>query len=159
MLIPPLISYVILILMMTVLWFVFRRINNAAIVDFGWGFGFVLVGLVYLVAAPGLIERRILLSFLMVLWGEGSRGICSETVYFPASRRMEDTRISGRGGKRTSIESFSLSFNFRHCSSFFFLHPCCSLPPTELRHFQLLNGSAPGCGLLASSVRPLPIFN
>ena len=69
MIIPVLLSYAILVVMMTTIWLVFRRMNNAAIVDVGWGSGFVIVGLVYLVMGQGLIERRLLLSALMLIWG------------------------------------------------------------------------------------------
>ena len=69
MIIPVLLSYLILVVMMTIIWMVFRRMDNAAIVDVGWGSGFVIVGLVYLVMGQGLIERRLLLSALMLIWG------------------------------------------------------------------------------------------
>jgi steroid 5-alpha reductase family enzyme len=69
MLLLPLTSYAILIVMMTAIWLVFRRIDNAAIVDVGWGSGFVIVGLVYAIQGQGLFERRLLVGSLMILWG------------------------------------------------------------------------------------------
>lgn len=69
MIVPALLSYAILAVMMTAIWLMFRKMNNAAIVDVGWGSGFVIVGLVYLVMGQGLIERRLLLSALMLIWG------------------------------------------------------------------------------------------
>ncbi len=66
---PLLTGYAFLVIMMMIIWLVFRRMNNAAIVDCGWGFGFVVLGLVYAALAGGALERRILVSTLMVLWG------------------------------------------------------------------------------------------
>jgi len=66
---PPLISYATLVIMMTIIWLVFRRTNNAAIVDVGWGGGFVIVGILYAALGEGLFERRILVGALMVIWG------------------------------------------------------------------------------------------
>ena len=69
MFVPLLISYAVLVATMTIIWLVFRSINNAAIVDVGWGGGFVIVGIIYAALGQGLLERRLLVSALMVLWG------------------------------------------------------------------------------------------
>ena len=69
MLIPLVTSYAILVVMMTSIWLVFRKMNNAAIVDVGWGSGFVIVGLVYAAMGQGLMERKLLISALMLIWG------------------------------------------------------------------------------------------
>ncbi len=69
MLLAPLLAYAILAALMAILWLVFRRMNNAAIVDAGWGSGFVIVALVYLFMADGFIGRRILLCSMAGIWG------------------------------------------------------------------------------------------
>ncbi len=62
-------GYAILVIMMATVWLIYRRIDNAAIVDVGWGGGFAILGLVFFLLGQGLPERRVLISVLMVLWG------------------------------------------------------------------------------------------
>ena len=69
MVVSVVIGYAVLAVLMTVIWLEFRRINNAAIVDVGWGGGFVILGILYTALGDGLLERRILVGALMILWG------------------------------------------------------------------------------------------
>ncbi len=63
MLFTPLAGYAILAAMMAILWLIFRRISNAAVVGVGGGSGFVIIALVYLDMAHGFVGRRFLATF------------------------------------------------------------------------------------------------
>lgn len=59
----------VIIAMMTLLWIMSILIRNVSIVDLFWGFGFVLVCLVYFLKTDGLAIRRIVILTMVVLWG------------------------------------------------------------------------------------------
>ncbi len=59
----------VIIAMMILLWIMSTLIRNVSIVDLFWGFGFVLVGLVYFLQTEGLAIRRIVILTMVVLWG------------------------------------------------------------------------------------------
>jgi len=63
-------SFAILFLLMCVVWLWFRRIDNAAVVDVGWGNGFAIAAVVSLLLSPGWTERNLLVAALVVFWGE-----------------------------------------------------------------------------------------
>ncbi|MBN1855042.1 MAG: DUF1295 domain-containing protein [Pirellulales bacterium] len=54
--------------MMTVLWFVQRRIGNAGIVDPGWAASIGLLGCFYAITSSGYPPRRILVAALIGTW-------------------------------------------------------------------------------------------
>lgn len=58
-----------LISMMTVLWVIAIRTNNASIVDVGWGLGFMLVALISFALLDGVVVRKILMTGMITLWG------------------------------------------------------------------------------------------
>ncbi len=58
-----------LVVLMTGLWVVGRRIDNAAVVDVGWGTGFAILALVYFILGDGFFDRRLLMMILVVFWG------------------------------------------------------------------------------------------
>jgi steroid 5-alpha reductase family enzyme len=107
--VPVLISYAVLVVMMTIIWLVFRRINNAAIVDVGWGSGFVIVGIVYAAMGEGLLERRILVGALMILWGGRlAWHLLRDRVLSgkPEDGRYQDIRARWRDGINTKFFFF-----------------------------------------------------
>ncbi len=63
------VGFGILFVMMTGLWAVNVRRNNAAIVDVGWGAGYALMALVALTMADGYGPRRVLIATLVGIWG------------------------------------------------------------------------------------------
>ena len=68
--IPTLVAgLAVLVVMMTVLWLVFLRINNAAIVDVGWGMGYSLIALMSCLMTDGVTARKVLVTAMVVLWG------------------------------------------------------------------------------------------
>jgi steroid 5-alpha reductase family enzyme len=54
--------------LMTLVWIVSRRIQNAGIVDIAWSAGFAPIALMYAVGAPGDVTRRALIAGMVVLW-------------------------------------------------------------------------------------------
>ncbi len=63
-------GFVLLFALMTVIWFWFRRIQNAAVVDVGWGNGFAIMAVVAFFLIDGWIWRQVLVAALVVFWGE-----------------------------------------------------------------------------------------
>lgn len=55
--------------MMSILWVIGMRIKNAAVVDVGWGLGFVLVVLIAFFTIEGLPLRNLLITGLVSIWG------------------------------------------------------------------------------------------
>ena len=62
-------ALVIILVMMTILWFVSVLIKNVSIVDLFWGFGFVITSSFYFLKSPGEGPRKIILFLLVTLWG------------------------------------------------------------------------------------------
>lgn len=62
-------SFLVIMILMTILWIVSVLIKNASIVDPFWGFGFVLAGVFYFIATEGIEIRKIILLILLILWG------------------------------------------------------------------------------------------
>lgn len=58
-----------ILIMMILLWLISIRINNVSIVDLFWGFGFVMVCLIYFLNTDGISLRKILLMSMVSLWG------------------------------------------------------------------------------------------
>lgn len=63
------ITYLVLFTMMSILWVIGMRIKNAAVVDVGWGLGFVLVVLIAFFTIEGLPLRNLLITGLVSIWG------------------------------------------------------------------------------------------
>ena len=59
----------VLVVMMAILWWVGIKIKNAAVVDVGWGGGFVLLALVYFFLGDGFFDRRLLMAGMVIVWG------------------------------------------------------------------------------------------
>lgn len=64
------VSFAVLFTLMCFVWLWFRRIDNAAVVDVGWGNGFAIAAVISFFLAPGWFERKLLLAALVVFWGE-----------------------------------------------------------------------------------------
>ena len=62
-------SFLIIMILMTILWIVSIIIKNVSIVDLFWGFGFVLTGGFYFISTEGFEPRKILLMVLLSIWG------------------------------------------------------------------------------------------
>ena len=58
-----------IIMMMTLLWIISVFLKNVSIVDLFWGFGFVLVSWFYFLSGAGYEIRKLILVFLVTLWG------------------------------------------------------------------------------------------
>lgn len=63
------ISFASLFFIMCVLWLINTRINNAAIVDVGWGNGFALVAVIAALMAQAYPARQWLIVGMVVFWG------------------------------------------------------------------------------------------
>ena len=63
-------GFALLFLLMCFIWLWFRRIQNAAVVDVGWGNGFALMAVVAFFLGDGWFERKLLVAALVVFWGE-----------------------------------------------------------------------------------------
>jgi steroid 5-alpha reductase family enzyme len=55
--------------MMFLLWITSIIIKNVSIVDLFWGFGFVLVSIIYFLKTDGLEIRKVLILVMVVIWG------------------------------------------------------------------------------------------
>lgn len=55
--------------LMTLLWLISIPLRNVSIVDIFWGVGFVMVTIYYYLAADGFYDRKLLVLFLVSLWG------------------------------------------------------------------------------------------
>ena len=55
--------------MFLILWLIHLRINNAGIVDLGWGMGFIMLVLIYTDHFEGYYLRDLMLISLIVVWG------------------------------------------------------------------------------------------
>ncbi|GAP15706.1 predicted membrane protein [Longilinea arvoryzae] len=56
--------------LMTLLWLVSLRLNNASIVDIFWGSGFVIAGWLFFALTPaGYLARKLLIAGLVTIWG------------------------------------------------------------------------------------------
>ncbi len=62
-------GFVSLFLVMCILWAINVRIKNAAVVDFGWGGGFALLGCIYFFGADGYLPRKFLADGMAIFWG------------------------------------------------------------------------------------------
>lgn len=56
--------------LMCIIWLWFRKIQNAAVVDVGWGNGFAIMAVVAWFLADGWADRKLLVAALVVFWGE-----------------------------------------------------------------------------------------
>jgi len=63
-----LLGYALLFLMMTLLWRLSLRLSNAAVVDVGWGAGFLLFAAVSWRFSDGALLRKSLLGGMIMLW-------------------------------------------------------------------------------------------
>jgi steroid 5-alpha reductase family enzyme len=64
-----LLAFAAIMLMMTILWLISIWIKNVSIVDIFWGFGFVVAGVIYFLFTEGFETRKILLTFMVAIWG------------------------------------------------------------------------------------------
>lgn len=62
-------SLVIVIIFMSLFWFVSQRINKLAIVDIAWGLGFALIAISTLLFNQDFSLRKIIASIFVILWG------------------------------------------------------------------------------------------
>ena len=62
-------SYLFIIAFMTLLWFVSVLIKNASIVDWFWGFSFIMLGAFYFYNTQGLEMRKLTIMSLVFIWG------------------------------------------------------------------------------------------
>jgi len=56
------------IVMMTVVWYVAKRLNNAGYVDAAWAYGFTFVAGLFALIGPGDTTRKIVLAALVAVW-------------------------------------------------------------------------------------------
>ena len=59
----------VIMFMMTILWVISIPIKNVSIVDLFWGFGFVVVCLLYFLKTYGFETRKMLLLIMVAIWG------------------------------------------------------------------------------------------
>ena len=63
------VSFLAIMIMMTILWIVSIAIKNVSIVDIFWGFGFVLASVVYFIISDGTHLRKTIILVLAIIWG------------------------------------------------------------------------------------------
>jgi steroid 5-alpha reductase family enzyme len=63
-------GFVALFVLMCFIWLWFRSIQNAAVVDVGWGNGFAIMAVTAFFLTSGWLDRKILVAALVVFWGE-----------------------------------------------------------------------------------------
>jgi steroid 5-alpha reductase family enzyme len=64
-----LVALLAILILMSLLWIISIPLKNVSIVDLFWGFGFVVVSLIYFLKADGLEIRKILLLAMVSIWG------------------------------------------------------------------------------------------
>ena len=64
-----LLTFLVIIAMMTLLWIVSIYLKNVSIVDMFWGFGFVVAAGMYYFLTDGFETRKLLLLLLVAIWG------------------------------------------------------------------------------------------
>lgn len=52
-----------------IIWLIHLKLNNAGIVDVGWGIGFSIIALIYIAMAEGFNIRNTLMFTMVALWG------------------------------------------------------------------------------------------
>jgi steroid 5-alpha reductase family enzyme len=62
-------AFLVIMILMTTLWFISIYIKNVSIVDLFWGFGFVLTAGFYFLKTGGFEPRKIILMTLVTIWG------------------------------------------------------------------------------------------
>ena len=62
-------AFFVIMIMMTILWFVSVIIKNTSIVDIFWGFGFVVISVFYFLNTDGNSLRKIIILSLTAIWG------------------------------------------------------------------------------------------
>lgn len=67
-LLGPAIAAIVMVVVMTGLWVLQRRIRDAGVVDVGWTYGVGVSAVILAAASPGVLERRILVACLVVGW-------------------------------------------------------------------------------------------
>jgi steroid 5-alpha reductase family enzyme len=58
-----------LVAMMSILWVIGMKIHNAAVVDVGWGLGYVLVAVTAYLTIDGVALRQLVITALVGIWG------------------------------------------------------------------------------------------
>lgn len=64
-----LLSFLAILLMMTLLWLISIRLKNASIVDIFWGTGFVMAAWIFFLNTEGTTARKIVLITMVSVWG------------------------------------------------------------------------------------------
>ena len=54
---------------MVFVWLWQKRISNAGVVDVFWSYNFPLIAVIYFLMGDGLIERRLLIAAMVLIWG------------------------------------------------------------------------------------------
>ena len=62
-------AFAVIMIMMTTLWIISVIRENVSIVDIFWGFGFVLVSILYFLLGEGNETRKIIVLLLSSVWG------------------------------------------------------------------------------------------
>ncbi len=62
-------STLLMVSLMTLLWWIHFPIKNAGILDFGWALGLALVAILYVGKGTGYAPRRLLIGSMAAIWG------------------------------------------------------------------------------------------
>lgn len=81
-------TFIIIMVMMTLLWVLSVILKNVSIVDLFWGFGFVVASGFYFLNTDGFLARKVILMSLVAVWGLRLSAYLSWRNY----RRGEDFR-------------------------------------------------------------------
>lgn len=83
-------SFVLVQLLMFILWLIYTRQKNAAIVDIGWAIGFILTTVAYFFLGFGSFWKSLLLLFMVVIWA----GRLGFHLFYRYIQNEEDPRYS-----------------------------------------------------------------
>jgi steroid 5-alpha reductase family enzyme len=93
--VAALIGLVTILTLMTLVWALSLRLQDASVADICWGLGFVVLAVLYCLLSPALTSRSWLVAVLVTLWGTRLSGhILNRNVGHVEDRRYQSMRIA-----------------------------------------------------------------
>lgn len=62
-------AYLAVFILFSLIWILYLYLNNAAVVDIGWGLGFIIISLIYILLGEGFNQKNILYFIIISAWG------------------------------------------------------------------------------------------
>ena len=130
--------------LMTVLWIIGHKMNNYAIVDFGWAVGLASVAITYALLSHGYLWRNVMFAVMAGIWGLrlGFYLLLTRIIGHPEEGRYQQLR---RDWKTNLPFKFFLFFQFQGLLDLFLslpflfaaLNPIPTIQPLEIAGFVL----------------------